>query len=247
MRRLYKQVSSKGTESPHFSIKIQFRGRRVAFALSTGNKEAAARRAMSLYQDVVDRGWDAVLAERRLCRNVKVDTLVTIGSWIEAASKVFDGSKVTFAGYARALRFVASEIVEMNKTSKRFEKAQSGEYRRKVDAFPLSILTPQAIQSWKISYVSNNGRDPAKARAARITANATLRNAKALFSKKIVKFSASQNFPDPLPFSDLEFFPRASMRYHSKIDPQQLLRDASQELAESDSEASKVLILAHAH
>jgi integrase len=241
--RLYKQVSGRGTVSPHWSVKIKHRGRRVAFSLHTGNKDAAARRAMNIFNAIVDKGWDAVLAERRnISPEVPSSGTITIGDWITAAQKVFAGSPTTFASYARALRFIASEIVDMNKTSKRFERAQSGEYRRKVDACPLAILSPAAIQAWKISYVSKNGTDPAKARAARITANATLRNAKALFSKRVMKFIELRL--DPLPFADLEFYPRESMRYHSKLDPQQLLQAASQELAESDPEAFKVLVLA---
>ena len=130
----------------------------------------------------------------------------------------------------------------MNKTTKRFEKAQSGEYRRKVDAYPISILTPPAIQAWKIGYVARNGVDPARARAARITANATLRNAKALFSKRVMKFIELRL--DPLPFSDVQFFPRESMRYHSKLDPTAIMRAASQELAEHDPGAFLALVLA---
>jgi integrase len=58
-----------------------------------------------------------------------------------------------------------------------------------------------------------------------------------------VKFSSREKLPDPLPFADVEFYPRESMKYHSKLDPQQLLRAAATELAESDPEAFKVLVL----
>ena len=122
-------------------------------------------------------------------------------------------------------------------------KRQSAEYRRLIDAFPLSILTPQAIQAWRIGYVSERGTDPAKSRAARISANSTLRQAKSLFGKRIVKY-ATIKLPDPIPFSDVEFFPRESMRYHSKIDPAELMRAASAELAETDPDAFLALVLA---
>ena len=104
-------------------------------------------------------------------------------TWIESAQRNLRGSPTTFAGYARALRFIASEIVAMNKTSKRFEKAQSGEYRRKVDAYPLSILTPQAMQSGASPTSPGRAADPAKARAARITANFTMRNCEESFQQ----------------------------------------------------------------
>jgi integrase len=59
-----------------------------------------------------------------------------------------------------------------------------------------------------------------------------------------LKFVSGVALPDPLPFAGLEFYPRESMRYHSRIDPQALLRRASQELAESDSDSFLVLVLA---
>ena len=163
-------------------MKIQHCGRRTTFRLNTGNKDAAARRALALYEDVVTRGIENVIAERRGGAETS-DTISTIGAWIESARSVFDGSPVTFAGYVRALRQIASEVTAMDKTNKRFERNQSGEFRRKIDAMPLSILTPQAIQSWRINYVAERSANPAVARAARISCNSALRNAKALFPK----------------------------------------------------------------
>ena len=183
--RLYKQVSGRGTESPHWSVKIKHRGRRVAFSLHTGNKEAAARRAMNIFNDIVDKGWDEVMAERRkISPEVPSSGEITIGDWIDrCAAKSSPDQPTTFASYARALRFIATEIAAMNKDDKRFEKVQSGEYRRRIDGFPLALLTPAAVQKWRIDYVTRNGSDPARARAARITANFTIRSAKALFSE----------------------------------------------------------------
>ena len=240
--RLFKAVSDRGTPSPFYSIKIQFRGRRTTFSLHTSNKDAAARRALAIYNDLVDKGWDHVIAERR--GNQDTDqTPVTIGAWIEAAGKVFDGSPGTFADYVRSLRFIASEIAGMSKDPKRFERRQSAEYRRRIDTFPLLILTPASIQSWRIKYVSEHGTDPARARSARITVNSTLRQAKSLFGKRIVKY-VTIKLPDPIPFAGAEFFPRESMRYHSKIDPAELMSAASAELAETDPDAFLALVLA---
>jgi hypothetical protein len=102
LKRLFKPISGRGTKSPSWSVKIQFRGKRTTFRLLTSNKEAAARRALAIYQDVVDRGLDAVIAERRR-GDVKRDSFyITIGDWITAASKVFAGAPITFAGYARS-------------------------------------------------------------------------------------------------------------------------------------------------
>jgi integrase len=227
-------------------VKIQFRGRRVAFGLLTGNRDAASRRAVSLYAEIVNRGIDAVLAERSL-KKIDDETTppTTIGAWIDAASKVFAGKAVTFGSYARALRFVGSEILSVAKDKKRSGRTQAKAYRQKVDDAPLSILTAGAIQAWRIRYVEKVGESPAKQRAARTTCNSYLRAAKSLFSRKIAKFAGDgMALPSPLPFAEVEFFPRESMRYLSKIDHSALLREASQELAKSDRDAFVALILA---
>jgi hypothetical protein len=247
VRRIYKPVSGRGEISPHFCVQIQHGGKRAGFTLFTGNKDAAARRACELYKDIVSRGIDVVLAERR---NKSSDTPTisswTIGSWVEAATKIFAASPATITGYARSLRTIASAIIQMEKSAKRFEKVQSAEYRHKIDSLPLSILTPEAVQKWRIQYVAARSENPAAARTAKITANSTLRHSKSLFGKKIVKFLKNdpRGLPDPLPFHEVEFYPAPSMRYTSKIDAAKLLKQASEELATRDPRVFLALILA---
>ena len=50
--------------------------------------------------------------------------------------------------------------------------------------------------------------------------------------------------PEPLPFAGVEFFPRESMRYTSRIDAGSLMRQAREELAESDPDSFLVMVLA---
>ena len=169
---------------------------------------------------------------------------MTIGDWIAAASKVFDGKPATFGGYARGLRFIASEILAVSKNKKRYGRTQAKAYRRQVDAAPLTILTPEAIQAWRIRYVSEAGESPARQRSARISCNSAIRQARALFSRKLLKFIGRVTVPDPLPFAGAEFYPRESMKYQSKLDPAVLLQSASNGLSESDPEAFKALLLA---
>ena len=132
----------------------------------------------------------------------------------------------------------------MKKNSSRFGRG-GGDYRRNADSLSLSILTPEAIQGWRISYVqTRGGGNPAKQRAARITCNSLVRLARSLFSARIRKFIPGLNLPEPLPFAGVEFYPRESMRYQSKIDPAALLKTAQGKLALDNTEAFKALILA---
>ena len=106
------------------------------------------------------------------------------------------------------------------------------------------MLTPEAIQGWRIRYVKQAGENAARKRSARISCNSTIRQARALFSRKILKFIGGVAIPDPLPFAGVEFFPRESMKYQSKLDPAVLLQSAREHLLETDPEAFKALVLA---
>ena len=83
------------------------------------------------------------------------------------------------------------------------------------------------------------------------SARAVVRNAKALFGVKIAKLLkdvAGLSLPEPLPMSDVNltelFGKKQKMRYQSKIDAEKLLTLAGAELAPSQPEAFKVLLLA---
>ena len=214
----------------------------MAFTLGTGNRDAAARIAAAIYLDFLVHGVEATVAKRRSQRAPA--GAVTIGDWISAASKVFDGKPATFGGYARALRFIASEILAVSKNKKRYGRTQAKVYRRQVDAAPLSILTPESIQAWRIRYIKQAGENPARQRSARISCNSAIRLARALFSRKVIKFISGVVLPDPLPFTGVEFYPRESMKYQSKLDPAALLQSATKHLSESDPESFKALLLA---
>ena len=227
--------------SPNYSMRVQFRGRELSFSLRTGNKESAAKRAATIFGDLIHLGIEATIAKHRAPAVKAPEPDVTIGDWISAASKVFDGKPATFGGYARGLRFIASEILAVSKSRKRYGRTQSRNYRRQVDSAPLSILTPEAIQAWRIRYVKRVGENPARQRSARISCNSTLRQARSLFSRNMLEFIAGIVAPNPLPFTSAKFYPRESMRYQSRLDPAVLLQAAKAEL---DSEAFKALLLA---
>ena len=185
--------------SPNYSIQIQFRGRRMSFSLGSGNREAAAKRAAGIYSDLLVIGVDATVAKYRAQKPpAKIDG-ATIGDWVVAAGEVFDGKPATFGGYARGLRFITSEILAVSKNKKRYGRTQAKVYRRQVDAAPLTILTPEAIQAWRIRYVKQAGENPARQRSARISCNSAIRQARALFSRRIMKFISGVSVPDPLP------------------------------------------------
>ena len=242
--RLFKPRNDRGDESPHYSMRIALKGRRMAFALGTGNKEAGAKRACGIYADLQKLGTVATLAKHRTQKREIPVEAATVGVWILAAEKVFDGKPSTFGGYARCLRAIVSDVLAVAKTKKRFGRTQAKNYRRSIDEIPLASLTPQALQAWRIQFVKRAGANPMKQRAARISCNSMLRQARSLFSKKTVKFVAGVAVPSPLPFAGVEFYPRENMRYQSKIDPAALIRTAQKELQATEPEVFKAMLLA---
>ena len=110
-----------------------------------------------------------------------------------------------------------------------------------VEAAQLAILSAGAVREWQIRRIARAAGNPARERAAKISANSLVRQARSLFSPKLVKFLDPKIVPAELPFHGAEFFSRESMRYQSKFGPSVLLRAAVDEL---DPDALKVFLLA---
>ena len=211
--------------SPNYSIQIQFRGRRMSFSLGTGNREAAAKIAAGIYSDLLTIGVDATVAKHRAQKSQANSDGVTIGDWIVAASEVFDGKPATFGGYARGLRFIASEILAVSKTKKRYGRTQAKVYRRQVDSAPLTILTPEAIQAWRIRYVKQAGENPARQRSARISCNSAIRQARALLAEDNEVHRGRDPARSPA-LRGSRVLPARIHEVSSKLDPAVLLRSA---------------------
>lgn len=222
-----------------FDFQFQLAGRRFTFSTRTGNKEAAAKIAARIYSDFVEQGMDAALKIHRSTDAKEVP--VSLGEWIALARGVFGGNVRTFEAYAQAARQVAGDLLKVVKTKKRFGR-KGGEFAKQAEDAPLSIFSPAAVQEWRLSYArAKGGANPAKLRSARTSCNAILRNARSLFSEKIRKFLPALEVA--VPFEGVEFFPRESMRYQSKIDAGVLLANGRDTLAKFAPEAFKVLLL----
>jgi integrase len=238
--RIYRPINARGEVSPHYSMRLQTRKRRMAFSLGTGNADAAARKAANVYTDFLTLGVEAALAKYRPQKTT--DRIATVGEWIQAARSVATVNPATFALYAAALRKIAGDIIRVKRNRKRFGPKGGGArtYREAIDAAPLALLSPAAIQKWRIEYVKR-AKTPAEQRSRMTSCNSTLRQARSLFGKKITRFVP---LPEPPPFQHVEFFPRQSAKYFSRIDAKAILTKAQSELAETDSPAFLVVLLA---
>jgi integrase len=74
--------------------------------------------------------------------------------------------------------------------------------------------------------------------------NSTIRQARSLFSEKVVELLPELRLPDPAPFRKIKFFPRQNTKYFSRIDPQRLIQEANDELRESDPPVFLTMLIA---
>ena len=58
-------------QSKHFSVQLQFAGRREEFNLGTANKAVAASKAREIYEQLKVTGWAATLAKFKSGREPK--------------------------------------------------------------------------------------------------------------------------------------------------------------------------------
>lgn len=239
---VFKKKNDRGEESSNYSMRVGFKKKRLSFSLRTTNKDMAARLAAGIYQDLLLLGVDATLAKHSP-QDQREEKVATIGEYIAAAKAVMDVRPASFAAYAASLRRIAGDILN-KKRARRARIAAKNATKAEIDKASLAVLTPTAVQAWRLAFVARAGRNAKLARAARISSNSFVRNAKSLFSPKVVKFLTTLRLPEPVPFAGVEMFARESMRYHSKIDAGELMRQARAELAESKPEIFHVLLLA---
>ncbi len=230
-------------ESADYSCRFSVRGRRAQFCLATSNQSAAAKRASELYTLVVTQGWEAGFALYRT--EAKKEAAGTVGALITSASSLSTARRHSLDAYTKALRCIVAEIkgIRPGKNTEGKGSAHAA-WRAEVDAVPLEEITPAEIVAWKNARLRAVESDPMAKRRAAVTVNSLVRNAKALFGKKILPFiEQSVTVPRPLPFDGVTMEKQPSMRYVSRVDAFGLLALAKEELAGKDPEGFKVMLL----
>ena len=191
----------------------------------------------------------------------------TVGDVIRVAGELSTTRPATLHGYAKSLRFLVSEICAVPHTEeaparpskqrkagkarmrikdirKDYRSGGLAKWREVVDSVPLAKLTPGDVQRLRVEYLARAGTDPRAEDSARVTFNRQLRNAKALFSKKLLPFLREKLvLPSPLFFEGVAFEKCAPRRYVSKIDPATILRAGMETFSASNPEVAKALFL----
>ena len=241
----------RGTEEDaNWTVQIQYLKRREQFPLDTPNKDAAAAKARDIYLSLHSRGWVETLALYKPQPQpvVVLPEHATVGDLIREVSATTSYRITTFYNYISSLRRIGADLLDIKGDKKRFAAKGKHQWREKVDAIPLSAFTSDAIQMWKLQYLNARKDSPEAHSRAVNTVNAHIRNARALFTAKVLEFAGKRLvLPDPLPFSDVKLERRrTTTRYSSRIDPTALIKDAQKELGETPErrEQFKIFCLA---
>lgn len=251
-----RRVDGAQIEDKHYSARIAYNGRRETFNTGENEKATAAGKAAEIYR-VLDRGgWEAALERfkpakvKPIVQGVPVIESPTVGQYLRLVEEWAGLSPMTLSGYSRMLRLVAAGIAGIKRDANRFDAHAGGggaKWRAKVDAVPLETFTKQAVQKWRLAFVAKAGAEPTAQVRAKISCNSVLSQARALFSKRILALVRSRvALPEPLPFDGVEKFTklRSHLRYQSKVDAASLLGTARDELAVTEPEQFKILVLA---
>jgi integrase len=239
--RLFKRCNDE------WQVQIAYAGRQKRFPLKTANKDAGAAKARDIYLSLNAAGWDGTIAKFKPWTTEAQDDAkpVTVGQFIEAVRAVAPVRATTFTTYERKLRFLVAQVKAVESPKDRYDYVHSGfkRWREKVDAVPLTDITPELVLQWRVRYINEAGKDPLKQNGARQTAASILRNAKALFSPKLLR-NLGLRLPSPLPFDGVDLGKRPRTRYKSKVNTPLLLKLAYEDLKEKQPELFKIFLLA---
>jgi integrase len=156
---------------------------------------------------------------------------VTIGEFLAEVKAKASGGLKTIEGYSRSLRTIVADVFDIDGGNAKFDYRTGGrkKWLARVEAVKLADLTPELVQKWKLQFLRRAAGDPLKQRAARVSVNSMMRQAKSLFTPEVLRF-VQLEVPNALPFTGVAFEPRQSMRYRGGFDIEVVIRAAYQEL-----------------
>jgi integrase len=233
------------TASGEYWVQIQFAGRREKINLHETGSDQAATKARELYRSLLSRGWEETLRRFKAGYSEPKRTRETVGEYVEAVKTHTAIRPQTVEGYAKALRKILADSFGLAHDRAKFHPLGRAKWRAKLGAIALSQLTNGRIEEWRLTFIKRAGSDPLKERRARLSAEAFIRRARALFSKKVTeKLGDVLKLPDPLPFAGLKVQKQYPPRYRSTFDFVALAAAAREELSEAYPMQYRIFLLA---
>jgi len=232
----------RGRKTGELYVRFFEAGREAWVCLDTANQVKAAASARDYWVKMKAIGLPALLAE--LAPDKKPTKAGTVGEVIVAASKEATVRPRSLAQYVGAFRQLAAEIagVDGGKDRYAYRSPVYREWLAKVDAVPLSGITPELVKAWRARRIAAK-TDPRERRSAEVSANTTIRQAKALFGAKLIgSIRASVELPAVLPFEGVAVS-KLKSRFRAEVSAEWLFNVGTAELASDRPEEFKALVL----
>lgn len=229
----------------HWQVRLTANGKEHWFNLGTENRDLAAAKAREIYLHLKANGVEQT-TEVYKPKPVANKAVLTIGEYIDAVAKTGCVRPTTFTTYSVKVRRIIAAILGIPRTNNKYDYKCGGlkGWREKVDAYPLKDVTLEKINAWKMAFVATAGDDPLKRKRAEHTVNSCLRNARAMFGRKVISQLAHLELPEKLPFQNLIFFRQGAFRYRSKVDIPALVAKANETLAKDYPIVYAIFVLA---
>ena len=154
-------------EIPDWQVRMKRDGRDGWFNLSTPNQAVAAKKAKEIYTFLEANGWEATLAKYK--PRTAPDGEITVEEFAEV-----------YRGSLKRIEYPPSKP-----TSERYLKSLSFLCRR-VNVRQLSNLTAEKVKCFVGDYLAEGRNECRDEGSVKISCNAILRNAGALFSKQML-------------------------------------------------------------
>jgi integrase len=221
-------------------------GRDAWVCLDTANKATAATKARDLWLAVRAKGIDQALAEFRPKAAPRAPRIASVGEVITAAQALSTTRPQSFAQAAMRLRQIAAELagVERPVHATAYRSPGFAAWREKVDALPISRITPVAVRGWRDARIAARSANHVERRAATVSADATIRMARSIFAKRILAagLGAKVNLPSPLPFAGVTLG-GSTKRFSERIDAERLFAAARRDLEAECPEVFRAFVL----
>jgi hypothetical protein len=167
-----------------FYVKLQYAGRRDTFCTHATTRPQAASTAKAIHMELRTLGWLATLKKRKPEEEPK--STATVGEFLDRISMQYTGQKRTIEDYCRSFRRMVADIFEVPRDEKKYDyyNGRRLEWIGKVNAIPLSDITPEKIQAWRVGYLDRATDDLDKRRSAQVSVSTVLRQCRSLFSPR---------------------------------------------------------------
>jgi len=245
---LYWEERIQRTRGQLYTVRIAHGGERQRFDLHLSNKREAGKKAVTIYNMIVNEGWEKTLEKYKpqaLNKKEEIDN-PTFGDVFQAVEGVSSVKTDTRNKYIGKCRTIITAIKGIDTDNSRYRKGSEGnkKWLHAVDSTKLSEITPAKVREWRDEIInSRSAGDPNSqdGHRAKISTNSTLRQARSLFGAGCLSKLRDKGLalPDPLPFHDKNekqnpMFSKVDHKrsqYKSVVDISSLLKDGQKELA----------------